>query len=110
ASASVGGAAQSAHGAVITEDELPPQFRRPLIDQEECDAINAGGAYARQRRHRKLIKADATSSLIRTLRYRLKEVLPKKSNEKREHHDELNALAEHTDDTVADLVLAIGTK
>ncbi|KAK6021765.1 hypothetical protein OSTOST_12557, partial [Ostertagia ostertagi] len=74
------------------------------------ELINTGSIKARQRRHRKLIKADATSSLIRTLRYRLKEVLPKKSSEMRESHAEFNALAEHTDDTVADLVLAIGTK
>ncbi|KAK6021082.1 hypothetical protein OSTOST_13255 [Ostertagia ostertagi] len=46
ASASVGAAAQTAHGAVITEDELPPQFRRPLIDQEECDAINVSDPIA----------------------------------------------------------------
>ncbi|XGW21605.1 hypothetical protein V3C99_004510 [Haemonchus contortus] len=40
-----GGARQTTRGAAITEDELPLHFRRPLIDQEECDAINAGGAY-----------------------------------------------------------------
>ncbi|KAK5975741.1 hypothetical protein GCK32_013489 [Trichostrongylus colubriformis] len=46
ASATIGGSEQKGRGTVtITEDQLPPQFRRPLIDQEECDAINAGGAY-----------------------------------------------------------------
>nr|CDJ88250.1 Cytosolic carboxypeptidase 1 [Haemonchus contortus] len=74
------------------------------------DLMNTGSLKARQRRHRKLIKADATSSLIRTLRYRLREVLPRKSAEDREASDKLNALAEDTDDTIAELVLAVGAK
>ncbi|VDO54592.1 unnamed protein product [Haemonchus placei] len=46
ASPSGGGAVgKTSRGPAITEDELPLHFRRPLIDQEECDAINAGGAY-----------------------------------------------------------------
>ncbi|VDO54591.1 unnamed protein product [Haemonchus placei] len=75
------------------------------------DLLNTGSLKARQRRHRKLIKADATSSLIRTLRYRLREILPQRSAEdSAETSDKLNALAEDTDDTIAELVLAVGAK
>ncbi|KAJ1374715.1 hypothetical protein KIN20_037466 [Parelaphostrongylus tenuis] len=37
------------------------------------DLISTGNTKVRLARHRRLIKADATSALLRTLRYRLKE-------------------------------------
>ncbi|KAK6730399.1 hypothetical protein RB195_007083 [Necator americanus] len=42
---SSGSLAHTSHGSVISEENLPHRFRRAPISQEECDAINAGGAY-----------------------------------------------------------------
>ncbi|KAK6034581.1 hypothetical protein COOONC_27919 [Cooperia oncophora] len=42
---SVDGTVQKHAGYAISEDELPVRFRRPLIDQEECDAINFEAAW-----------------------------------------------------------------
>ncbi|KAJ1374716.1 hypothetical protein KIN20_037467 [Parelaphostrongylus tenuis] len=42
---SSGSSGQTRHGQSISEEQLPTEFRRPPLSQEECDAINAGGAY-----------------------------------------------------------------
>ncbi|RCN41038.1 hypothetical protein ANCCAN_13045 [Ancylostoma caninum] len=70
------------------------------------DFISVGSAKARHKRHRRLIKADATSALLRTLRYRLKDVAQRHNVKS----DEISCLAHHSDDTIAGLVLAVGAK
>ncbi|KHJ96912.1 hypothetical protein OESDEN_03113, partial [Oesophagostomum dentatum] len=72
------------------------------------DFLSNGSPKARRKRHRRLVKADATSALLRTMRYRLKDVTSRKVKEKAD--DEVNLLAYRCDDTVAALVLAVGAK
>ncbi|KJH52979.1 hypothetical protein DICVIV_00848 [Dictyocaulus viviparus] len=71
--------------------------------------IIIGNAKAQQKTHQKLIKADITSTLLRTLRYRLKDEIPRK-NKKTDGTDKNITLAEQCDNTLAALILAVGTK
>lgn len=74
------------------------------------DLISIGSIKACQARHRKLIKADATSALIRALRYRLKETISqKKSAETKSGNGDIT-LAEQSEETLAALVLAVGAR
>ncbi|EYC43974.1 hypothetical protein Y032_0476g2156 [Ancylostoma ceylanicum] len=45
AKSSTGSSGPTPRGSGIAEENLPHYFRRPPISQEECDAINTGGAY-----------------------------------------------------------------
>ncbi|CAJ0566140.1 unnamed protein product, partial [Mesorhabditis spiculigera] len=42
---SIGAVGKIPRGQGIPEAQTPKRFLRPLISQEECDAINAGGSY-----------------------------------------------------------------
>ncbi|CAJ0944300.1 unnamed protein product, partial [Mesorhabditis belari] len=42
---SIGPVGKIPRGHGIPETQLPKRLRRPLIAQDECDAINAGGSY-----------------------------------------------------------------
>ncbi|KAK6730401.1 hypothetical protein RB195_007084 [Necator americanus] len=70
------------------------------------DSISVGSIKCRQKRHRKLIKADATSVLLRTLRFRLKDVISQKDCARTDG----SSATQNSDDTVAALVLAVGAK
>ncbi|VDL79464.1 unnamed protein product [Nippostrongylus brasiliensis] len=52
----------------------------------------------------------ASCHSLGALENRLKEVLTRAKSDRKEHRDELNCLAEHADDTVAELILAVGVK
>uniref|UniRef100_A0A0K0DAG2 WAPL domain-containing protein n=1 Tax=Angiostrongylus cantonensis TaxID=6313 RepID=A0A0K0DAG2_ANGCA len=74
------------------------------------DLVSMGSIKVRLARHRKLINADATSALIRTLRCRLKEAISRKKGRTTKYEEEDTTLIEQCDDTVAALVLAVGAK